>query len=102
MIRLTPLLLTVLLAGCGAPIVNPFMPEPAEPAAPVPLPPEVASFVPAGTPSSVVFQDPNGCYLYSIEVTDPPSGFPLRDGAGQQICPGVPATPLPRNPTPGG
>jgi hypothetical protein len=102
-IRLTPLFLTALLAGCGGPLVIPFVPgaEP-EPQAPAPLPPEVVGFVPAGTPSNVVFLDPNGCYLYSIERTDPPSGFPLRDGAGQQICPGQPTTPLPPNPTPGG
>jgi hypothetical protein len=102
-IRLTPLFLTALLAGCGGPLVNPLMPvTETAPEAPAPLPPEVAAFVPAGTPSTVVFQDPNGCYLYSIEVTDPPSGFPLRDGAGRQICPGQTTTPLPPNPTPGG
>ena len=88
---LTPLFLTALLSGCGAPIVIPFLPQ-AEvvPEAPPPLPSEVASFLPPGTPASVVFQDPNGCYLYSIEVTTPPSGFPVRDAAGNQICAGQP------------
>jgi hypothetical protein len=40
----------------------------------------------------VVFQDSAGCYLYSIEVTNPPSGFPVRDAAGRQVCAGQPAT----------
>ena len=88
---LIPLFLTAMLAGCGGPVVIPFLPQAVVvPEAPPPLPPEVASFLPPGTPSSVVFQDPNGCYLYSIEVTDPPSGFPVRDAAGNQICPGQP------------
>ncbi len=94
MIRLTPLFLTAMLAGCGAPIVIPFIPGaevvPEGPPPLPPLPPEVATFLPPGTPPSVVFQDSTGCYLYSIEVTDPPSGFPVRDAAGNQICPGVP------------
>jgi hypothetical protein len=41
----------------------------------------------------VVLEDGNGCYLYSIERTDPPSGYPLRDAQGNQVCEGgaVPA-----------
>jgi hypothetical protein len=52
----------------------------------------VAPFVPPGTPSTVIFQDNAGCYLYSVERTDPPSGFPVRDAAGRQVCQGQPTT----------
>jgi len=92
--RLTPFLLTALLAGCTAPLYLPGVTPPpdAAPAAPAPLPVEVVPFVPPGTPSSVVFQDAAGCYLYSIEVTNPPSGFPVRDAAGRQVCEGQPTT----------
>jgi hypothetical protein len=91
--RLTPFLLIAALAGCTAPLYLPgTTPPDAAPAAPAPLPAEVAPFLPPGTPSSVVFQDASGCYLYSIERTDPPSGFPVRDASGRQICPGQPTT----------
>jgi hypothetical protein len=89
-IRLTPLLFVAALSACTEAIVIPGMPGPlVEPEAPAPLPPEVAAFLPPGTSPTVVFQDNNGCYLYSIEVTDPPSGFPVRDGANNPICEGV-------------
>ncbi len=94
MSRLTPFLLTALLAGCSAPLYLPGVTPPpdAAPAAPAPLPVEVVPFLPPGTPSSVVFQDAAGCYLYSIEATNPPSGFPVRDAAGRQVCAGQPTT----------
>jgi hypothetical protein len=89
-IRLTPLLFVAALSACAYPVYVPGLPgQPAEPPGPAPLPPEVAAFLPPGTSPTVVFQDNNGCYLYSIEVTNPPSGFPLRDGANNPICEGV-------------
>lgn len=93
MTRLTPFLLIAALAGCTAPVYIPGVtPLPEEAAAPAVIPSEVAPFLPPGTPASVVFQDPAGCYLYSIERTDPPSGFPVRDAAGNQVCAGRPTT----------
>jgi hypothetical protein len=64
------------------------VPPEAPAAEPAPLPPAVAAALPPGTPSTIVFQDPRGCYLFSIEATVPPSGFPVRDAAGNQICEG--------------
>ncbi|ADO42156.1 hypothetical protein [Ketogulonicigenium vulgare] len=68
-----------LLAGC-------VVIQPAVPREPEPLPANVAAALPAGAPESVVIQNSDGCYLYSVEVTTPPSGYPLRDGAGNPIC----------------
>jgi len=64
---------------------------------PPPLPPAAAAVLPPGTPSSVVISDGQGCYLLAIEVTDPPSGIPLRDAAGNRVCdtPAVAAVPAP-------
>lgn len=92
MIRPTPFLLIAALAGCTAPVIPGVTPPAEEAAVPAPLPVEVVPFVPPGTPSTVIFQDNAGCYLYSIERTDPPSGFPVRDAAGRQVCAGQPAT----------
>lgn len=108
MTRLTPFLLIAALAGCTAPLYIPGVTPPPEDVAagPVPVPVEVAPFLPPGTPGSVVFQDAAGCYLYSIERTDPPSGFPVRDAAGRQVCQGQPTTltaplaPLPQTSAP--
>jgi len=58
------------------------------PPGPLPLPPEVVGVLPPGAAPSLVFTDGNGCYLFSVERTDPPSGYPLRDAAGNQICQG--------------
>lgn len=92
MTRFTPFLLTALLAGCAAPVVIPgITPEPEAPP-PAVVPAQVAPFLPPGTPPSVVFQDAAGCYLYSIEVTNPPSGFPVRDDSGRPVCEGQPTT----------
>lgn len=85
--RLLPLLLLPLLAACD-PSMMPVLPgmEPAEPPPPPTLPPRVAAVLPPGTPVNTVFQNTDGCYLFSIERTDPPSGFPVRDAAGNPIC----------------
>jgi hypothetical protein len=93
-IRLTPFLLTAALAGCTAPVLLDGIPaQPGtEPPPPPVVPVQVAPFLPPGTPPNVVFQDNAGCYLYSIEVTNPPSGFPVRDAAGRQVCEGQPMT----------
>jgi hypothetical protein len=87
--RLAPILLSAALAGCTVPGILPD-PAPATPPAPAVVPAQVAPFLPPGAPPNVVFQDGQGCYLYSIEVTDPPSGFPVRDAAGNQVCDGRP------------
>ncbi|TNC52496.1 hypothetical protein FHG66_02890 [Rubellimicrobium rubrum] len=90
------LLLLPFLAACAAPgpdsrggddTSGGFFGSPeAEAAAPEPLPPQVLAALPAGVPPSVAVRNGDGCYLLSIEVTDPPSGFPLTDAAGNQIC----------------
>ncbi|ARO14137.1 hypothetical protein BVG79_00785 [Ketogulonicigenium robustum] len=71
------------LAGCA--MIQPLIPS-TTPPEPEPLPAAVVAVLPAGAPESVVMRDAQGCYLYSIEVTTPPSGFPLRDASGQPIC----------------
>ncbi|WP_176559240.1 hypothetical protein [Rubellimicrobium roseum] len=106
MTRLT-LLLLPLLAACAAPtpegqgtdagLAGLFRPAPEEPPAPEPLPPEVLAALPAGVPPSVVLRNGDGCYLVSVEVTDPPSGYPLTDANGTRICDGgVPAASVPQ------
>jgi hypothetical protein len=92
--RLLPLCLLPLLAACEAPpqdgpvgrVANIFERPEAEPPAPEPLPPQVLAALPAGVPPSVVQRSGDGCYLLSIEVTTPPSGYPLRDAAGNLVC----------------
>ncbi|MCC7320605.1 MAG: hypothetical protein IT542_06455 [Rubellimicrobium sp.] len=89
--RLLPLVLLPFLAACAEDFVLP--PELGGPAAapapegPQPVPPEVAPYLPPGVPGSLVMIDVNGCYVFSVEQTDPPSGFPVRDHNGNQICP---------------
>lgn len=85
--RLLPLLFLPILAACD-PATMATLPgfEPPEPPPPPTLPAPVAAVLPPGTPVSTVFQDNDGCYLFSIELTDPPSGFPVRDDNGVQIC----------------
>jgi hypothetical protein len=102
--RPLPLLAALLLpalAACAppgedAPAPFPGLFGPREPAAaePEPLPPNVLAALPPGVPPSVVLEDGQGCYLYSIERTDPPSGYPLRDAAGNQVCEGGAAPPV--------
>ncbi|MBW7922039.1 MAG: hypothetical protein H3C51_08060 [Rubellimicrobium sp.] len=92
MTRLLPLALLPLLAACadGAPLGLPFGSADAGATAdegPVPVPPEVAPYLPPGVPGTLVMRDANGCYLFTIEETDPPSGFPVRDSHGNQVCP---------------
>ena len=43
------------------------------------LPAEVRSYLLPGQPESIVVQDPDGCYLISVELTEPRSGYYLRD-----------------------
>jgi hypothetical protein len=62
------------------------------------LPPQVLAALPPGVPASVVTRQPDGCYLITLERTDPPSGYPLRDAIGNRICDGSPivsAVPFP-------
>lgn len=107
--RLLLLLPFALLAACdGATMANlttaPGMVPEMPPEMPPGLPPAVAAALPPGTLSALVFVDPAGCYLFSVERTDPPSGYPVRDAAGNQICqPGVspPVAALTPAPAPG-
>ncbi|MGR3463699.1 hypothetical protein [Limimaricola sp.] len=50
-------------------------------------PPDIvlAALLP-GTPPSAVFQNGDGCYLFSIERTEPLSGYPVRDSSGAPLC----------------
>lgn len=89
MFRTLPIAAMALLAACD-PSMMPPVPgaEPAQPEAPT-LPPEVAAVMPPGSPPSSVFLDQStGCYLFSIEVTEPPSGYYVRDANGNPICTG--------------
>ena len=96
-------LLLPLLAACAAPgpegqgtnaapgtLSGLFRGAGTEPAAPEPLPPQVLAALPAGVPPTVAVRNGDGCYLLSVEVTDPPSGYPLTDAAGNPICDGTP------------
>ncbi|MBP1805023.1 hypothetical protein [Rubellimicrobium aerolatum] len=95
-----PLLLLPLLAACAAPapeggslpggLGGIFARPEAEPEAPPPLPPQVVAALPPGVPQSVVVRNGDGCYLVSVEVTVPPSGYPLEDAAGNPVCDGTP------------
>lgn len=49
-------------------------------------PEQVTSALLPGTPPSAVFQNGDGCYLFSIERTEPLSGYPVRDENGVPIC----------------
>ncbi|NDU99724.1 hypothetical protein [Pseudoroseicyclus tamaricis] len=86
------LLLPLLAAACGTvetgAVDLSFIPgiEPPTPEPPPPPPPQVVAALPAGTPDSVAFQNTDGCWLFSIEDKDPPSGFYVTDDAGQPIC----------------
>ncbi len=78
------LLPVLALAACteaGAPLMGSAQPPAAEP-----LPPQVLAALPTGAPPSVVTRNTDGCYLLTVERTDPPSGFPLRDAAGNPVC----------------
>jgi hypothetical protein len=81
--RALSLLAPVLLAACTGVAV-----APEGPAAPA-LPPQVAAALPAGVPASVVTRTPEGCYLITLERTDPPSGYPLTDAGGNRVCEGA-------------
>ena len=83
MSRFLSFLLLPLVAACAVP-----PPPGSDRDVPPTLPAEVASVLPPGTPVSSVFQNTDGCYLFSIERTDPPSGFQVRDANGIPICEG--------------
>lgn len=51
------------------------------------LPAEVRSYLLPGQPESIVIQNPAGCYLISVELTEPRSGYYLRDRATDEpLC----------------
>ena len=94
--RLFTLAPVLLLAACAQSPIAKYLPpslggpvpvvEP-EVVGPPPVPPEVASYLPEGVPGSLVMLDVNGCYVFSIEVTNPQTGFPVLDNNGNQVCP---------------
>ncbi|GGL69509.1 hypothetical protein [Wenxinia marina] len=97
MTRFLPLALVALLAGCAGGIqdtLNGIFPpeEPAEPPPPPPLPPQVVAALPPGAPQTTVIKNADGCYLFTVEATVPPSGYLIRDAAGNPICDGAPPT----------
>jgi hypothetical protein len=86
------LLLPLVLAACatteGGPSLGVLLGRSEQPEAPAPLPPQVIAALPAGVPSSVVTLNADGCYLITLERTDPPEGYPLTDAAGNRVCEG--------------
>ena len=85
----------------SAPISEPEPTPAPAPAAPAPGPEAVVASAPQenisapavvldallpGTPPSAVFQNGDGCYLFSIERTEPLSGYPVRNAAGTPLC----------------
>ena len=48
--------------------------------------PTALAALPEGTDPGFLVRDPDGCYAVIIEVTEPQTGIPLRDAAGQHIC----------------
>ena len=82
MIRVLPLVLLGLLAGCDEASMARLNGEPEVPV----YPPEVLAALPPGVPPSVAFLGPDGCYAVGIEVTLPQQGYPLRDANGQPVC----------------
>lgn len=88
MVRILPVFALALLAACDEsmmPLVQGAEPEPVV----ITMPPEVAAVMPPGAPPTSVFvEETSGCYLFSIEATDPPSGYYVRDSSGNRICTG--------------
>ena len=58
----------------------------AEPPPPPQLPVEVVRALPPGAPQSTVLLNGDGCYIFTVELTDPPSGYPVRDASGTPLC----------------
>ena len=90
MTRLSLLLPLLALGACAnvdgdVPRLGRLMGKP-EPVVPEPLPPQVLSALPVGVPPSVVTRNADGCYLITLEITDPPTGFPLTDADGDRVC----------------
>ena len=81
-----PLLSDTVLGGA---VLGRVLGQPGEPEAPPPLPPQVLAALPAGVPPSVVTRNADGCYLITLERTDPPSGYPLTDAGGNRVCEGA-------------
>ena len=96
--RLLPFALLPLVAACAiapAPIQQGLadigLYEPPPPAVPEPvpspaLPREVIDALPPGAPTQTVLLGPDGCYIFTVEVTVPPSGYPVRDANGVPLC----------------
>lgn len=76
---LTLALATLLVAGCELEDPNALAAKPA-------YPPEVIAALPPGVPPSIIFKTADNCYAYAIEVSEPQTGFRLRDRNGQVIC----------------
>jgi hypothetical protein len=82
----------------GGSVLGRVLGQPGEPEAPPPLPPQVLAALPAGVPPSVVTRNADGCYLITLERTDPPTGYPLTDAAGNPVCEGDAGTALAAGP----
>lgn len=81
MYRLIPLTTLALVAACEE------FDVPGEEPQPRVLPAEVRSYLLPGQPESIVVQNPAGCYLISVELTEPRSGYYLRDRAtNEPLC----------------
>ena len=49
-------------------------------------PPEIIAALPEGVPPAIVFLAADGWYAYSIEVSEPVTGFPLYGRDGKRVC----------------
>ena len=49
-------------------------------------PPEIIAALPEGVPPAIVFLAADGCYAYSIEISEPATGFPLYGRDGKRVC----------------
>ncbi len=50
------------------------------------LPPAVRAALLPGVPENIVIEDGRGCYLVSIEVTEPRQGYLVNDASGAPLC----------------
>lgn len=68
------------LAACEMQL--PIDPETGQPI----YPQDVVAALPPGVPPSIAFIAEDGCWAYSIEVSDTGAGYPLYDRQGQRVC----------------
>lgn len=84
--RLAPICLIALTLGaCEEIVIEGLTPEPEAPPARV-LPAAVRAALLPGVPDSIVVEDGLGCYLVSIELTEPRTGYLVNDANGEPLC----------------